>query len=29
MSPEGCTTDGVVSLENVEKAKATDGTKFQ
>jgi hypothetical protein len=29
MSPEGCTTDGVVSLENVEKAKATEGTKFQ
>jgi len=29
MSPQGCTTDGVVSLENVEKAKATEGTKFQ
>lgn len=29
MSPEGCTTDGVVSLENVEKAKATEGFKFQ
>lgn len=29
ISPEGCTTDGVVSLENVEKAKATEGTKFQ
>lgn len=29
MSPQGCTTDGVVSLENVEKAKATEGFKFQ
>jgi hypothetical protein len=29
MSPEGCMTDGVVSLENVEKSKVTEGTKFQ
>jgi hypothetical protein len=29
MSPEGCNTDGVVSLENVEKAKTGEGTKFQ
>jgi hypothetical protein len=29
MSPEGCKTDGVVSLENVEKSKATEGFKFR
>ena len=29
MSPQGCKTDGVVSLENVEKSKATAGIKFQ
>ena len=29
MSPEGCTIDGVVSVENVEKSKASAGFKFQ
>lgn len=29
MSPEGCATDAVVSLENVEKSNATKGFKFQ
>lgn len=29
MSPEGCKTDGVVSVENVEKSKATEGFKFR
>ena len=29
MSPEGCATDGVVSLENVEKSNEKEGTKFQ
>jgi hypothetical protein len=29
MSPEGCDTDAVVSLENVEKSNATKGFKFQ
>jgi hypothetical protein len=29
MSPEGCTTDAVVSLENVEKSKASADFKFQ
>ncbi|MBP5995310.1 MAG: hypothetical protein KA736_06375 [Crocinitomicaceae bacterium] len=29
MSPEGCVTDGVVSLENVEKSNEKEGTKFQ
>ena len=29
MSPQGCQTDGVVSLENVEKSKASAGVKSQ
>ena len=29
MSPEGCATDAVVSLENVEKSNADKGFKFQ
>lgn len=29
MSPEGCKTDGVVSVENVEKSKETEGFKFR
>ena len=28
MSPQGCQTDGVVSLEHVEKSKANAGFKF-
>jgi hypothetical protein len=28
MSPEGCSTDAVVSLEQVEKAKKNEGFKF-
>jgi hypothetical protein len=29
MSPEGCKTDAVVSIENVEKSNAAKGFKFQ
>lgn len=29
MGPEGCKTDGVVSVENVEKSKETEGFKFR
>jgi len=29
ISPEGCKIDGVVSVENVEKSKASAGFKFQ
>ncbi len=29
MSPKGCQTDGVVSLENVEKSNASEGFKFR
>jgi hypothetical protein len=29
MSPEGCNTDAIVSLENVEKSNDSQGFKFQ